>query len=45
MVHPVIGGSGRRLFAVGEPLLRLQLVNAKTTCTGVAVLTDQLRAA
>ncbi len=39
MVHPVIAGSGKRLFAEGDALKRLKLVDAKITGRGVAVLT------
>jgi dihydrofolate reductase len=41
MVHPVIVGSGKRLFADGAGLKRLKLVASTTTRTGVAVLTYQ----
>jgi dihydrofolate reductase len=41
MVHPVIVGSGKRLFKDGEALQRLKLVDSKTTRTGVALLTYQ----
>ena len=39
MVHPVIAGNGKRLFAEGDALKRLNLVNSKVTGSGVAVLT------
>jgi dihydrofolate reductase len=39
MVHPVIAGSGKRLFADGGDLKRLKLVNSTTTRTGVVILT------
>jgi dihydrofolate reductase len=39
MVHPVVAGSGRRLFKDGADLKRLKLVDSKTTGTGVAILT------
>ncbi len=39
MVHPVVAGSGKRLFGDGADLKRLRLVDAKTTSTGVAILT------
>jgi dihydrofolate reductase len=39
MVHPVIAGRGKRLFADGGDLKRLKLVDSKTTRTGVVILT------
>jgi dihydrofolate reductase len=42
MVHPVIAGSGKRLFEDGESLKRLKLVSAKATRTGTVILTYQL---
>ena len=41
MVHPVIAGSGKRLFKDDTALKRLQLVSSKTTRSGVAILTYQ----
>lgn len=41
MVHPVVVNRGKRLFEAGGDLKRLNLVNAKTTRTGVAILTYQ----
>ena len=41
MVHPVVVGSGKRLFKEGRALRRLKLAGAKTTSTGVAFLTYQ----
>jgi dihydrofolate reductase len=41
MVHPVVVGSGKRLFKDGSELKRLKLVDTKTTLTGVAILTYQ----
>ena len=41
MVHPVIVGSGKRLFKDADDLRRLKLVDSKTTSTGVAILTYQ----
>ena len=38
MVHPVILGSGRRLFEVGEDQKALKLLGSKTFVTGVVVL-------
>jgi dihydrofolate reductase len=37
MIHPLVLGSGRRLFAEGSPLTKLQLVDTKTTTTGVVI--------
>jgi dihydrofolate reductase len=41
MVHPVVVGSGKRLFKEGGGLKRLKLVASKTTKTGVSILTYQ----
>ena len=41
MIHPVVVGSGKRLFHDGPALKRLKLVESKTTRTGVAILTYQ----
>ena len=41
MVHPVVAGSGKRLFKDGSDLKRLTLVDSKTTRTGVALLSYQ----
>ena len=38
-VHPVVLGSGKRLFHDGSPPTTLRLVDSKTTSAGVAVLT------
>lgn len=38
MIHPVIVGHGKRLFANGGELKRLKLVDSKMTRTGVALL-------
>jgi len=43
MIHPVVAGSGTRLFADGADLKRLKLVDSKITKTGVALLTYQPR--
>lgn len=40
-VHPLVLGSGKRLFANGIPKIDLKLVDTKTTSTGVAILTYQ----
>jgi dihydrofolate reductase len=42
MVHPVVVGSGKRLFKDGGDLKRLKLVDSKTTPTGVVILTYPL---
>ena len=41
LIHPVVVGSGKRLFQEGGDLKRLQLVDSKTTSTGVVILTYQ----
>lgn len=41
MVHPVIAGSGKRLFRDGSALKRMKLVSNQTTSTGVALMTYQ----
>jgi dihydrofolate reductase len=38
-IHPVILGSGQRLFADGSAFTELQLVDATTTTTGVVIAT------
>ncbi len=43
MIHPVVVGSGKRLFKDGGDLKRLKLVDSKTTRTGVMILTYQPR--
>jgi dihydrofolate reductase len=39
LIHPLILGSGRRLFPEGGPSATLQLVDARPTTTGVVVAT------
>ena len=39
LIHPLILGSGRRLFAEGGPEAKLQLVDTKPTTTGVVIAT------
>jgi dihydrofolate reductase len=39
MVHPVVVGSGKRLFEEGSNRMALELVNSKTFSTGVVYLT------
>ncbi len=41
LLHPVVVGSGKRLFTDGGDLKRLKLVDAKTFSTGVLSLTYQ----
>jgi dihydrofolate reductase len=36
-IHPLVLGSGRRLFPEGSPLAKLQLVDSVTTTTGVVI--------
>jgi len=42
LIHPLILGSGRRLFADGGAFAALRLVGIKTTTTGVVIATYQL---
>lgn len=39
MIHPVVLGSGKRLFRDGAERIALRLVEATVTATGLAVLT------
>jgi len=39
MYHPIVLGSGRRLFREGSPLASLRLVDSVTTTTGVVITT------
>jgi dihydrofolate reductase len=41
MVHPLVLGSGKRLFRDGNPRTGLRLVDTKTTTTGTLILTYQ----
>jgi dihydrofolate reductase len=41
MVHPIILGSGMRLFRDGSPKTSLTLIDSRVTSTGVAILTYQ----
>jgi dihydrofolate reductase len=41
MIHPVVAGSGKRLFEGEHALKRLKLVASKTTRSGVSILTYQ----
>ncbi|KQQ00021.1 MULTISPECIES: dihydrofolate reductase family protein [unclassified Rathayibacter] len=45
MIHPVIAGSGRRLFEAGDPATRLELRDSVITSAGNAVLTYAVRTA
>jgi dihydrofolate reductase len=42
MVHPIILGSGKRLFTSGEDMLKLKLTDSKTYSTGVILLTYEM---
>jgi dihydrofolate reductase len=42
-VHPVVVNHGKRLFQEGNDLKRLNLIENRTTSTGVLLLTYQLR--
>jgi dihydrofolate reductase len=39
LIHPLVLGSGRRLFTDGGPSASLRLVDTKTTTTGVVIAT------
>jgi dihydrofolate reductase len=39
LIHPLVLGTGRRLFVEGGPTTPLRLVDAKTTATGVVIAT------
>ena len=41
LIHPLVLGSGRRLFPDGGPSAALRLVDTKTTTTGVVIATYQ----
>ena len=41
LIHPLVLGSGRRLFRDGSPLAKLRLVDSVTTTTGVVIATYQ----
>jgi dihydrofolate reductase len=41
MIHPLVLGSGRRLFSDGGSFAALRLVDTKTSTTGVIVATYQ----
>ncbi len=42
LIHPLVLGSGRRLFTEGGTFAALRLVGTKTTSTGVVIATYQL---
>ena len=42
-IHPVVAGTGKRLFKDGADLKRLKLTDSTITSTGVAILTYQPR--
>jgi dihydrofolate reductase len=39
LIHPLVLGSGRRLFTDGSPTATLRLAGTKTTTTGVVIVT------
>ncbi|MBZ0284314.1 MAG: dihydrofolate reductase family protein [Anaerolineae bacterium] len=39
LLHPVVAGTGKRLFKDGSTLKRMKLTSSKITSTGVAILT------
>jgi hypothetical protein len=39
MVHPLVLGTGKRLFRDGTPFTRLRLIDSVPTSTGVLILT------
>lgn len=39
MIHPIVLGSGKRLFRAGSPLTSLVLIDSKTTTKGVVIST------
>jgi dihydrofolate reductase len=41
LIHPLVLGSGRRLFAEGSPFTTLRLIDSTTTATGVVIATYQ----
>jgi dihydrofolate reductase len=41
LIHPLVLGSGRRLFADGSAFAALRLLHTKTTTTGVVIATYQ----
>lgn len=41
MIHPLVLGSGSRLFREGDPRTAMRLINARPTTTGVVIATYQ----
>jgi dihydrofolate reductase len=41
LIHPLVLGSGRRLFTDGGAFAALRLVDARTTTTGVVIAISQ----
>ncbi len=41
LIHPIVLGSGQRLFPDGGPLVPLRLIDSKPTSTGVLIATYQ----
>jgi hypothetical protein len=41
LIHPLILGSGRRLFPEGSPFINLRLVASKTAPNGVVIASYQ----
>ncbi len=41
LIHPLVLGTGRRLFAEGSPTTTLRLVDTRTTTSGVVIATYQ----
>ena len=41
MIHPIVVGSGKRLFPDGGELKKMKLIDSKTTSTGVVIVTYQ----
>jgi dihydrofolate reductase len=41
VIHPLVLGTGRRMFADGLPRADLRLANSKTTAKGVLIATYQ----
>jgi hypothetical protein len=42
MVHPLVLGSGHKLFEDGGPRVPLELLNSQTTTKGVVIATYQV---
>jgi dihydrofolate reductase len=41
LIHPLVLGSGHRLFTDGGPIATLRLVSTKTTSTGIVIMTHE----